>query len=91
MTCSEFPDGFTGDMKALHNHHQTQLAAARAQLKSAQEDVERWERLEEASSRLALVAMVKRWSDESRIQNSELDGFVPPNSATPEIGREEEQ
>ena len=67
--CSEFPEGFTGDMEALHKHHQTQLAAARARLETAKTEVERWEKLEEASSRLAVIAMHKRWIEESHTQN----------------------
>lgn len=70
--CSEFPEGFTGDMEALHKHHQTQLAAARAWVETAKTEVERWEKLEEASSRLAVIAMHKRWSEESHTQNNRI-------------------
>ena len=71
MSGSEFPDGFTGDMGALHRHHQTQLANARHALEAAKQEVERWERLEDASSRLAVVAaMQKRRAKDAETQNN---------------------
>ena len=73
-TCSEFPSGFKGDMKALHKHHQARLADARKALDAAKREVERWERLEEASSRLAMVAMQTRWAKDSATQNAAYDG-----------------
>lgn len=67
----EFPDGFTGDMEALHKHHQSQLTIARSELEAAKKNVASWERLEEASSRLAAVAMHKRWAMESATSRKE--------------------
>jgi len=58
MNISAFPAGFTGDKKALHEHHQNQLSLARRHLEEAKKEVERWEELEKASSRLALSAML---------------------------------
>lgn len=68
---SEFPPGFTGDMECLHKHHMAKLADARRKLEVAQNEVEKWEILEAASSKLAIVAMHHRWAKDLNTPNTQ--------------------